>query len=146
MQIEVLIWVILEHMPAQDGTHVGMLWHKIRLSASPGSCPLIPLLCFEHPCCSLHWICVSVQVHTQSRRMLELHAPIAIVDTGDAAWTVLYANPAWLLAAGEQAGLSQTLTKLHLLADRADRAHGRSCDQVKPQHAQHPHYQRQDRL
>ena len=45
--------------------------------------------------------CVVLQVHTQSRRMLELHAPIAIVDTGHAAWTVLYANPAWLSAAGE---------------------------------------------
>ena len=32
--------------------------------------------------------------------MLELGAPIAIIDTGDTAWTVLYANPAWLAAAG----------------------------------------------
>ena len=45
------------------------------------------------------------QVHTQSRRMLELHAPIAIVDTGHAAWTVLYANPAWLSVAGEPCSL-----------------------------------------
>ena len=52
------------------------------------------------------WLLAQVKA-AQNRRALDAHAPVAVIDAGAAAWTVLFATAAWHAVTGEPCTLSR---------------------------------------